>query len=96
MSYSFSKGAWEVRWRGGDGRQGSRRFGEDERAAQAFDEAIHDQKVNERKKASYGESGGVYPYQAQPRTGGGVSSSGSSGARSSTRRRPSGSYSRAG
>jgi integrase len=63
MSYSFSKGAWEVRWRGGDGRNRSRRFGDDERAAQAFDEAIHDQKIEERTKASYGESGGVYPYE---------------------------------
>jgi integrase len=63
MSYSFSKGAWEVRWRGGDGRNRSRRFGDDERAAQAFDEAIHDQRVKERKNASYGESGGVYPYE---------------------------------
>jgi hypothetical protein len=63
VSYSFSKGAWEVRWRGGDGRNRSRRFGGDERAAQAFDEAIHDQKVKERTNASYGESGGVYPYE---------------------------------
>jgi hypothetical protein len=63
MSYSFSKGAWEVRWRDADGRNRLRRFGDDERAAQAFDEAIHDQKVEERKKASYGERGGVYPYQ---------------------------------
>jgi hypothetical protein len=63
MSYSFSKGAWEVRWHGSDGRQRSRRFGEEERVAQAFDEAIHDQKVTERKKAGYGESGGVCPYE---------------------------------
>lgn len=62
-SYSLTRGVWEVRWRGGDGRQRSRRFGDDERAAQAFDEAIHDQKVKERKPASYGESGGVYPYE---------------------------------
>jgi integrase len=63
MSYSLTRGVWEVRWRGGDGRQRSRRFGDDERAAQAFDEAIHDQKTKERKPAGYGESGGVYPYE---------------------------------
>jgi hypothetical protein len=44
MSYSLTRGAWEVRCRDGDGRQRSRRF-DDESAAQAFDEAIHDQKV---------------------------------------------------
>jgi len=42
MSYSLTRGTWEVCWRGSDGRQRSRRFGDDERAAQAFDEAIHD------------------------------------------------------
>ena len=63
MSYSLTRGVWEVRWRGGDGGQRSRRFGDDERAAQAFDEAIHDQQVNERKQAGYGDRGGVYPYE---------------------------------
>lgn len=62
MSYSLTRGVWEVRWRDGDGRQRSRRFGDDERAAQAFDEAIHEQKTKERKPAGYGGSGGVYPY----------------------------------
>jgi hypothetical protein len=51
-----------ARWRDGDGRQRSRRF-DDESAAQAFDEAIHDQKVKERKRTSHGDSGGVYPCQ---------------------------------
>jgi hypothetical protein len=32
MSFSFSKGAREVHWRASDGRQRSRRFGDDERA----------------------------------------------------------------
>jgi integrase len=63
MSYSLTRGIWEVRWRGEDGRQRSRRCGDDEQAAQAFDEAIHDQKITERKRAGYGESGGVYPYE---------------------------------
>jgi len=62
MSYSFTKGAWEVRWRDGNGRQRSRRF-DDEAPAIAFDEAIHDQKVDERKRTNYGSRGGVYPYQ---------------------------------
>jgi hypothetical protein len=62
MSYSLVRGKWEVRWRDGDGRQRSRGF-DDEAPAQAFDEAIHDQKVKERKQTSYGEGGGVYPYQ---------------------------------
>lgn len=59
MSYSLVRGKWEVRWRDGDGRQRSRRF-DDEVPAQAFDEAIHDQRVKERKQTGYGESGGVY------------------------------------
>jgi hypothetical protein len=63
MSYSLTRGVWEVRWHGSDDRQRSRRFGDDERAAQAFDEAIHDQGVEERKQSGYGESGGVYPYE---------------------------------
>lgn len=67
MSYSLTRGVWEMRWRGGDGRQRSRRFGDDERAAQAFDEAIHDQKTKERKPAGYGESGGVYPIDVADR-----------------------------
>ena len=62
MSCSYAKGAWEVRWRDGNGRQRSRRF-ESEAPAQAFDEAIHDQQVKERKRRDYGQGGGVYPYQ---------------------------------
>ncbi len=62
MSYSFVRSKWEVRWRDGDGRQRSRRF-DDEAPAKAFDDAIHDQRVRERKQRTYGESGGVYPYQ---------------------------------
>jgi hypothetical protein len=62
MSYSLTRGVWEVRWRGGDGRQRSRRF-DDESAAQSFDEAIHDQKVKERRQTGWGESGGVYAYE---------------------------------
>lgn len=62
MSYSYTRDTWEVRWRDGDGRQRSRRFN-DQSAAQAFDEAIHDQRVKERKTRAYGENGGVYPYE---------------------------------
>jgi integrase len=62
MSCSYAKGAWEVRWRDSKGRQRSRRFDE-EAPAKAFDEAIHDQKVKERKRTDYGKSGGVYPYE---------------------------------
>lgn len=36
---------------------------DDESPAQAFDEAIHDQKVKDRKQTSYGKSGGVYRYE---------------------------------
>jgi hypothetical protein len=61
MSYSYAKSAWEVRWRDSNGRQRSRRF-DDEAPAKAFDEAIHDQKVKERKRLDYGQGGGVYPY----------------------------------
>ena len=62
MSYSLTRGSWEVRWRDGDGRQRSRRF-DDESAARAFDAAIHDQKVKERKQSGRGEGAGVYPYE---------------------------------
>ena len=51
-----------MRWRDGKGRQRSRSF-DDEASAQAFDEAIHDQKTEERTRAKHGDSGGVYPYQ---------------------------------
>ncbi len=62
MSYSFSKGAYEVRWRDSDGRQRARRFKVEE-AAKAFDEAMHDQDVVERTRTGYGKRGGVYPYR---------------------------------
>jgi integrase len=62
MSCSHAKGAWEVRWRDSDGRQRSRRF-EFEEPAREFDRAMHDQGTRERKRADYGSSGGVYPYQ---------------------------------
>jgi integrase len=61
MSYSYARGAWEVRWRDSNGRQRSRRF-DDEAPAKAFDEAIHEQKVKERKRLDYGQGGGIYPY----------------------------------
>jgi hypothetical protein len=60
MSYSYTK-SLEVRWRDSNGRQRSRRF-DDEAPAKAFDEAIHDQKVKERKRLDYGQRSGVYPY----------------------------------
>jgi integrase len=62
MSCSHAKGAWEVRWRDSDGRQRSRRF-EFEEPAREFDRAMHDQGTRERKRADYGSSGGVYPYE---------------------------------
>lgn len=62
MSYSLTRGSWEVRWRDANGRQRSQRF-EDEAPAKAFDAAIHDQKVRARKRTSYGSNNGVYPYQ---------------------------------
>jgi integrase len=62
MSCSFTKGAWEVRWRDANGGQRSRRF-EAEEPAIAFDEAIHDQRVKERKRTDYGSSGSVYAYE---------------------------------
>ena len=62
MSCSFAKGGWEVRWRDENGRQRSRRFEEQEPAI-AFDEAIHDQRVKERRQTDYGSSGSVYVYE---------------------------------
>ncbi|HEY7961291.1 MAG TPA: hypothetical protein VID29_05150, partial [Solirubrobacteraceae bacterium] len=63
MSYSFAKGAWEVRWRDANGTQRSRRFKEKD-LAQAFDEALSSVDRSERRKnsAGYGSQGSVYPY----------------------------------
>ncbi|HEY5344011.1 MAG TPA: site-specific integrase [Solirubrobacteraceae bacterium] len=64
MSYSFAKGAWEVRWRDSNDRQRSRRFKEEE-PAQAFDEALNGVEPDERRenKAGYGSQSNVYPYE---------------------------------
>ncbi len=63
MSCSYAKEAWEVRWRDTTGRQRSQRFPQ-ESAARAFDAAIHDQGVAERRKERrHGSAGGVYPYE---------------------------------
>lgn len=64
MSCGYAKGAWEVRWRDGTGRQRSKRF-KDEAAARAFDEAVLDQDVGERAKGRRGQAGGVYPYKTR-------------------------------
>jgi integrase len=61
MSYAAAKGAWEVRWRGANGRQRSRRFRSEE-AAREFDESIHEVEISARRQ-SYGGGGGVYPYE---------------------------------
>ena len=63
MSYSFAKGAWEVRWRDANGWQRSRRFKE-EQLAQEFDDAVNGVEPDERGglKARHGSQGGVYPY----------------------------------
>jgi integrase len=62
MSFSYAKGAWEVRWRDAGSRQRSRRF-DDERVARAFDEAMRDQSASDRPDRPRGSSGGVYPYE---------------------------------
>jgi integrase len=62
MSYAPAKGAWEVRWRNANGRQRSRRF-HNEQAAAEFDESIHEIEASARGRARYGSSGGVYPYE---------------------------------
>jgi integrase len=67
MSCSYAKDGWEVRWRDADGRQRSRRFDFEEPAVE-FDQAMHEQKVKERKRTQYGSSGGVYPYQTDSGT----------------------------
>jgi integrase len=61
VSYGFVKGAWEVRWRDGSGRQRSRRFRSEE-AASEFDESMRELHASARR-AQYGSSGGVYPYE---------------------------------
>jgi hypothetical protein len=63
MSYSFVKGAWEVRWRDSVGRQRSRRF-HDEELARAFDEAVRDVEPDSRavNRTAGNSKGGVYPY----------------------------------
>lgn len=63
MSYSFAKGAWEVRWRDSDSRQRSRRF-KSEEAASAFDEALREVTPTTRRAdtAAYGAQSNVYPY----------------------------------
>ncbi len=123
MSYSLTRGVWEVRWRGGDGRQRSRRFGDDsgphkrsmkrstmKRPRNASQRATGRTAVSTPMRPRRARGGGAgssarmgsglrsvgSQARARRRTGGVVSLSGSSGARSSTRRRPSASSSRAG
>ena len=52
---------WEVRWREATGRQRSRRFRSEEAACE-FDRLMREQSVSGRR-AAYGSSGGVYPYE---------------------------------
>lgn len=61
MSCSLAKGAWEVRWRDASGSQRSRRFRSEE-AASEFDRSIQELHASARR-AQYGGSGGVYPYE---------------------------------
>ena len=65
MSVSFHRGAWEARWRDASGRRRAKRFGDDEGAARAFDEAIGEVASSDRRSdtSTGGASGGVYPYQ---------------------------------
>lgn len=69
MSYSFEKGAWEVRWRDANNRQRSRRF-KSEDAAIAFDGAMREVTQTKRRPetTTYGSQGGVYPYSTSKGT----------------------------
>ena len=67
MSYSFAKGAWEVRWRDATGRHRSKRF-RDEEAGRAFDESVHELDGQERAHSRHGQAGGVYPYKTRSGT----------------------------
>ena len=66
MSYSFAKGAWEVRWRDANDRQRSRRF-KGEEAAIAWDDAMKESTPTERRPdtTDHGSQGGVYPYETK-------------------------------
>jgi integrase len=70
MSASFHRGAWEVRWRDSSGRRRSKRFGDDERTARTFDDAVNDVGKTDRKVADKlpGAGGGVYPYETKEGT----------------------------
>lgn len=70
MSASFHRGAWEVRWRDSSGRRRSKRFGNDERTARIFDDAVSDVGKTDRKVAEKlpGAGGSVYPYETKDGT----------------------------
>jgi integrase len=70
MSVSFHRGAWEARWRDASGRRRAKRFGEDESAARAFDEAIGEVAGSDRRSdtSTGGAGGSVYPYQTSQGT----------------------------
>jgi hypothetical protein len=61
VSYGFAKDGWEVRWREATGRQRSRRFRSEEAACE-FDRLMREQNASARR-AAYGSSDGVYPYE---------------------------------
>lgn len=59
-----------MRWRDSSGRRRSKRFGDDERTARIFDEAVNDVGKTDRKVAAKlpGAGGGVYPYETKQGT----------------------------
>jgi integrase len=61
VSVRLARRGWEVRWRDSGGRHRSKRFASEE-AAREFDASMRELQPAVRR-ASYGSSGGVYPYE---------------------------------
>jgi integrase len=70
MSVGFHRGGWEVRWRDSAGRRRSKRFGNDERAARTYDEAISEVASANRRSdnSAPGAGAGVYSYRTSQGT----------------------------